>query len=81
LSEALLDVAGRQMELNGVDVSSRLLAMSKEKFSRCGVQARLVFGDICRLPYRDEQMDMVISGLVLEHVPQRRMPSGRWCEY
>ena len=70
LSEALLNAAGRQIELNGIDLSSKLLAMSKEKFNRQSVQARLAFGDVCRLPYRDEQMDLVISGLVLEHVLQ-----------
>lgn len=70
LSEALLHTAGRRIELNGIDVSSKLLAMSAAKFNRQGVQARLAFGDICRLPYRNEQMDLVISGLALEHVPQ-----------
>jgi ubiquinone/menaquinone biosynthesis C-methylase UbiE len=67
-SEALLHVAGRRIELNGVDLSSRLLAMSATKFSRLGANARLAFGDILRLPYRNGQMDLVISALVLEHV-------------
>lgn len=70
LSEALLHTTGRRIELNGIDVSSKLLVMSAAKFNRQGVQAQLAIGDICRLPYRNEQMDLVISGLVLEHVPQ-----------
>ena len=70
LSEALLHIADWQMELNGVDLSSNLLAMSAAKFKVKGVPARLAFSDICRLPYRNEQMDLVMSGLVLEHVAQ-----------
>ena len=70
LSEALLHIADWQMELNGVDLSSNLLAMSAAKFNGQGVQARLALSDICRLPYRNEQMDLVMSGLVLEHVAQ-----------
>ena len=70
LSEALLHIADWQMELNGVDLSSNLLTMSAAKFNGQGVHARLALSDICRLPYRNEQMDLVMSGLVLEHVAQ-----------
>jgi ubiquinone/menaquinone biosynthesis C-methylase UbiE len=70
LSEALLHIADWQIDLNGVDLSSNLLAMSAAKFNCQGAQARLVFSDVCRLPYRNEQMDLVMSGLVLEHVAQ-----------
>jgi demethylmenaquinone methyltransferase/2-methoxy-6-polyprenyl-1,4-benzoquinol methylase len=70
LSEALLRIAGYGIELNGVDVSSNLLAISAAKFNRQGVYARLAFGDIRRLPYGNEKLDLVISGLVLEHVAQ-----------
>jgi ubiquinone/menaquinone biosynthesis C-methylase UbiE len=70
LSEALLHIADWQMELNGVDLSSNLLAMSASKFNGQGVQGRLALSDIGRLPYRNEQMDLVMSGLVLEHVAQ-----------
>jgi ubiquinone/menaquinone biosynthesis C-methylase UbiE len=70
LSEALLHIADWQMELNGVALSSNLLAMSAAKFNGQGVQARLALCDICRLPYRSEQMDLVTSGLVPEHVAQ-----------
>jgi ubiquinone/menaquinone biosynthesis C-methylase UbiE len=70
LSEALLHIADWQMKLNGVDLSSNLLAMSAAKFNGQRVRARLVLSDVCRLPYRDDQMDLVMSGLVLEHVAQ-----------
>jgi ubiquinone/menaquinone biosynthesis C-methylase UbiE len=70
LSEALLHIADWHMELNGVDLSSNLLAMSAAKFSDQGAQARLALSDICGLPYRNEQMDLVMSALVLEHVAQ-----------
>jgi ubiquinone/menaquinone biosynthesis C-methylase UbiE len=74
-SEALFDTADWQFELHGVDVSSRLLALAKRKFNRLGVQSRLVLGDIINLPYRGCEMDLVLSALVLEHVPQLKAVS------
>jgi demethylmenaquinone methyltransferase/2-methoxy-6-polyprenyl-1,4-benzoquinol methylase len=70
LSEALLQVAAPPIELHGVDLSSNLLAMSKVKFNRRGARARLAFADIRHLPYNKDQFELVVSGLVLEHVAQ-----------
>jgi ubiquinone/menaquinone biosynthesis C-methylase UbiE len=70
LSEALFRIAGRGIELHAVDLSANLLAMSAAKFNRLGVRARLAFADIRRLPYPDDQLGLVISGLVLEHIAQ-----------
>jgi demethylmenaquinone methyltransferase/2-methoxy-6-polyprenyl-1,4-benzoquinol methylase len=67
-SEALLNAITSPVELNGVDISEQLLSMAKSKFRGRGVLARLAFADICHLPYRDEDMDLVLSALVLEHV-------------
>jgi ubiquinone/menaquinone biosynthesis C-methylase UbiE len=53
-----------------VDLSSNPLAISAAKFNRLGLQARLIVSDICHLAYRSEQMNLVMSGLVLEHVAQ-----------
>jgi len=70
LSEALLDIADWRPDLNGIDRSSKLLTMAESKFNRRGVRARLALGDIRSLPYRDEEMELVLSGLVLEHIPK-----------
>lgn len=70
LSEALLSVADWPVHINGVDLSFPLLKMAASKFRRSGARAQLAGGDICRLPYRDRQMDLVLSALVLEHVPR-----------
>jgi ubiquinone/menaquinone biosynthesis C-methylase UbiE len=70
LSEALLDIADWRLDLNGIDRSSKLLAMAASKFNRRGVRARLAISDVCNLPYRGEEMDLVLSGLVLEHISQ-----------
>ncbi len=69
LSEALLHAIRRPVALNAIDLSSKLLERAAAKLNRESAQALLAFGDVCRLPYRDEQMDLVISALVLEHVP------------
>jgi demethylmenaquinone methyltransferase/2-methoxy-6-polyprenyl-1,4-benzoquinol methylase len=68
-SESLLDVADWPIELHGVDLSSKLLGIAKAKSDRRGAGAELAAGDITRLPYRNGQMDLVLSALVLEHVP------------
>ncbi|HWR51560.1 MAG TPA: class I SAM-dependent methyltransferase [Bryobacteraceae bacterium] len=69
-SESLLDVSDSPLEIHGVDRSSSLLAMAMSKFERRGSPARFAFGDVCHLPYRTEAMDVVLSALVLEHVPR-----------
>jgi ubiquinone/menaquinone biosynthesis C-methylase UbiE len=58
------------IDLNGVDLSANLLAMSRTKFHRIDICARLAFADIRHLPYPNEQFDLAVSGLVLEHVAQ-----------
>lgn len=38
--------------------------------SDAGAVPRLALADICRLPFRDSRMDLVMAALVLEHVPR-----------
>jgi demethylmenaquinone methyltransferase/2-methoxy-6-polyprenyl-1,4-benzoquinol methylase len=44
--------------------------MARSKLSSYGIDARLAFADVSKLPYRDEAMDLVMTALVLEHVPE-----------
>jgi demethylmenaquinone methyltransferase/2-methoxy-6-polyprenyl-1,4-benzoquinol methylase len=69
-SESFLDAADGPAVINGIDLSSKLLEMTRLKFHRRGVRARLAAGDICQMPYPNEAMQLVISALVLEHVVQ-----------
>lgn len=70
LSEALARAADTPVQLHGVDLSPKLLAVAAAKFRAQGVAAEFALADIRQLPYRDERMDAVVSALVLEHVPE-----------
>jgi demethylmenaquinone methyltransferase/2-methoxy-6-polyprenyl-1,4-benzoquinol methylase len=68
LAESLID-AGERPVIYGVDLSAALLGMAHSKLKNAGVAARLAFADVSSLPYRNQEMDLVMSALVLEHVP------------
>jgi demethylmenaquinone methyltransferase/2-methoxy-6-polyprenyl-1,4-benzoquinol methylase len=51
--------------LYGVDLSINMLRHARR---RLPARARLLAADLSRLPFRDGEMDVVMSALVLEHV-------------
>ena len=62
--------AGRCDSLIGMDYSWESLLACKRKLEKSGVvNVDLVQADICRLPFRSESFDRVVSCQVLEHVP------------
>lgn len=69
-SESLLNAMDSPIEVHGVDVSSTLLARARAKLISLGAEPGLTLADISNLPYRVGEMDMVLSALVLEHVPK-----------
>ncbi len=70
LIESFLDLGPAAAEIHAIDLSPNLLAMARAKFLRRGVPARLALSSISRLPYPEARMDLVLGGLVLEHVPE-----------
>lgn len=73
LAESLINSGERPLALYGVDLSSSLLGMARWKLRSLGIDARLAFADVTNLPYRDGAMDLVMSALVLEHVPDPQL--------
>ena len=70
----LAEIAGRRgdLELVGVDLSRRMLAIARKRVERAGAPAdrrpvRLVRADVRELPFADGAFDMVVSTLSLHH--------------
>jgi ubiquinone/menaquinone biosynthesis C-methylase UbiE len=56
----------------GIDFSSKLLKIAKEKVKKYKVSRKcsFVLGDIRKLPFRDSSFDAVLSAGIIEHVPE-----------
>lgn len=54
----------------GVDYSWQGIGFARELAERMAGSVRLVLGDLCRLPAKDDSFDVVFADSVLEHVPE-----------
>ena len=70
LTDALLRTANKHFETYGIDLSQKLLLRAKAQLMLSGAVLRTVPGDIHSLPFRDGEMEMVLSALMLEHMPE-----------
>jgi ubiquinone/menaquinone biosynthesis C-methylase UbiE len=70
-SEALVRSLGPPVGLVGADLSPRLLESAMARLRARGLKLRMVRADVRRLPFRDATMDLVMCGLVLDHVGER----------
>ncbi len=68
-SDALMRAVNAPFEIHGVDVSPKMMARARARLMCSSVTARLVYGDVCSLPFADSEMDLVICALMLEHAP------------
>ena len=68
LSSLVRAMDGRPMELFGIDLSPRMLERARRRLTAQGLIPELCLADICSVPFRDGEMDLVVSALVLEHV-------------
>jgi ubiquinone/menaquinone biosynthesis C-methylase UbiE len=59
---------GRPMELFGIDLSAKMLGHAQRSLTAQRPSPKFCLADICSLPFRDGDMDLVMSALVLEHV-------------
>lgn len=61
---------GRDGEVHGVDPSEQMIARAKAKAARMGLAAAFEVGTSQKLPFPDAFFDVVLSSLMLHHVPQ-----------
>ncbi len=68
LSCALARVSPGPLELDGIDISPRMLERAGSRLRDAGLTATLRQGDVRALPYDDGVFDLVMSAHVLEHL-------------
>jgi SAM-dependent methyltransferase len=74
----LVALARRGYRVEGVDLSPASVAYSRRWIQRLGLAGRAAVrvGDVARLPYSDECFDGLVSGEVLEHLPDDQKALG-----
>jgi len=69
-----LAIAGRREtgptgEVHGIDPSAEMIEVARKKATKAGVDARFQVAAIEELPFSDGHFDLVLSSLMLHHLP------------
>jgi ubiquinone/menaquinone biosynthesis C-methylase UbiE len=64
------------VRLTGVDLSSAMLAVAKQRSRKLGIDAELLVGDAHALDFPDDSFDTVISTLFFSSVPDPRQAAA-----
>ena len=61
--------AGPAGEAHGIDPSAEMIAVAREKAAKAGVDAQFQTAVMEKLPFPDGHFDLVLSSLMLHHLP------------
>jgi len=67
---------GSNAEVTGLDASDEMIARAKSKARRRGIDVSFTHGIVEALPFEDDRFDVVLSTLMLHHLPR---PARRRC--
>lgn len=69
LSLAAKRKAGQQSQVVGIDIASDMIETARQKAEKAGQDVRFQVGRIEAIPFPDNQFDLVLSSLMLHHIP------------
>ena len=61
--------AGAQGQVAGIDVAPDMLETARRKAQKAGLEVQFQLGRIEEIPFPDGQFDLVLSSLMMHHVP------------
>jgi ubiquinone/menaquinone biosynthesis C-methylase UbiE len=67
---------GPDGDVSGIDPSAQMIEVARRKASRAGLQVDYRIGAIEALPYRDASFDVVLSSLMMHHLPDDLKSAG-----
>jgi ubiquinone/menaquinone biosynthesis C-methylase UbiE len=76
LAIAARDVTGEAGEVHGIDPSPEMIEVAQKKAARSGRNVRFQAGVIEALPYPEGEFDLVLSTLMLHHLPEDLKKKG-----
>ena len=69
LTIAAMRQAGPSGEAHGIDPSAEMIGVARQKAAKAGVDAQFQTAAIEKLPFPDGHFDLVLSSLMLHHLP------------
>ncbi len=70
------NIVGPQGTASGLDPSSAMIAVAREKASRQRVDIKFTIGVIEQIPYPDASFDAVTASLMMHHLPEELQKKG-----